>query len=346
MKYTTLGDTNLKISKICLGTMTWGQQNTEAEGHEQMDYALAKGVNFWDTAEMYSVPGKKETYGSTETIIGTWFKKTGKRDKVVLASKIAGPSPNITWIREKLDFSRASIFAAIEGSLIRLQTDYIDLYQLHWPERRTNFFGVKDYKYSKSDPWQDNFLEVLETLQELIKQGKIRHFGLSNETPWGFTHFLQVADKHNLPKVASVQNPYNLLNRTYEIGMAEISIREKAGLLAYSPMGFGRLSGKFERGLDKPSDRINQFEQFNRYNSELSIKATQKYMAIAKKYDISIAQFSLAFVTTRPFVTANIIGATSMTQLKENIGSIDIDISKEMMKEINDVHGKISNPAP
>ena len=347
MKYTTLGNTDLKVSKICLGTMTWGQQNTEAEGHEQMDYALDQGINFWDTAEMYSVPGRAETYGSTEKIIGTWFKKTGKRSQVVLATKICGPSPGITWVRDgKIDFSRKSIIAAIEGSLKRLQTDYVDLYQLHWPERRTNFFGVKDFKYAANDPWKDNFLKVLATMQNLVKQGKIRHFGISNETPWGFTHFLHLAKNHNLPKIQTVQNPYSLLNRTYEIGMAEISIREKAGLIAYSPMGFGRLSGKFEKGLDKPTDRINQFAQFNRYSSELSIQATKKYMAIAEKYNISMAQFALAFVNTRPFVTANIIGATSMVQLKENIASINVDISKEMMKEIDEVHQEISNPAP
>jgi len=347
MKYTTLGTTNLKVSKICLGTMTWGQQNTEAEGHEQMSYALDQGVNFWDTAEMYSIPGRAETYGSTEKIIGTWFKKTGKRDQVVLATKIVGPSPGITWVRDgKIDYSPASIHAALEASLQRLQTDYVDLYQLHWPERRTNFFGKKEFKYSASDPWQDNFLEVLETMQGLVQQGKIRHFGISNETPWGFSRFLNLASQHDLPKVRTVQNPYSLLNRTYEIGMSEISIREKAGLIAYSPMGFGMLSGKYHKGLDKPKDRINQFKQYNRYNSELSKKATGEYLALAEANGMTLAEMALAFVTTRPFVTANIIGATTMEQLKENIGSVQFDISKELKKEIDAIHQTYSNPAP
>lgn len=347
MKYTTLGDTDLKVSKICLGTMTWGEQNTEAEGHEQMDYALDQGVNFWDTAEMYSIPGRAETYGATEKVIGTWFKKTGKRDQVVLATKIVGPSPGITWVRDgKVDFSKASILAAVETSLQRLQTDYIDLYQLHWPERRTNYFGKKEFKYSASDPWQDNMQEILETMQGLVKQGKIRHFGISNETPWGFSRYLNLADKHNLPKVQTVQNPYSLLNRTYEIGMSEISIREKAGLIAYSPMGFGMLSGKFHKGTDKPTDRINKWKNYNRYSSELSKKATGQYLDIAEAHGMTLAEMALAFVSTRPFVTANIIGATSMVQLKENIGSIKFDISKELMKEINAVHQEISNPAP
>ncbi len=346
MKYTTLGDTNLKVSKICLGTMTWGQQNTEAEGHEQMDYALDQGINFWDTAEMYSIPSRKETYGSTEHIIGNWFKKTGKRDQVILATKIVGPFPGITWIRNPLDFKKASIYTAIENSLNRLQTDYVDVYQLHWPERRTNFFGRKEYKHSPSDPWEDNFLEILEAMQNLIQQGKIRHFGISNETPWGLIHFLKLAEKHNLPRVASVQNPYNLLNRTYEIGLAEISIREKAGLLAYSPMGFGMLSGKYHKGLDKPENRINQFNGYNRYSGELSKRATAKYLEIAENHGLSLAQLSLAFVTSRPFVTSNIIGATSMEQLKENIGSINVEISKDLIKEIETVHKEIPNPAP
>lgn len=348
MKYTTLGNTDLKVSKICLGTMTWGEQNTEAEGHEQMDYALDKGVNFWDTAELYSVATRAATQGSTERIIGSWFKKSGKRDKVVLATKIAGPAPNITWIREgKLNFSRASIFAAIETSLQRLQTDYVDLYQLHWPERRTNFFGKKDYKHPKNDAWEDNFLEIIEAMNELIQQGKIRHYGISNETPWGMMRYLTLADKHNLPKVVSIQNPYSLLNRTFEIGLAEMAIREQAGLLAYSPMAFGLLSGKYHKGLDKPGDRMNRFGKvLPRYHGELSKEATTAYLKLAEAHNLSLAQLSLAWVNTRDFTTSTIIGATTMEQLKENIDSIHVDITKELAKSINGIHAAVSNPAP
>jgi len=346
MKYSTLGNTDLKVSKICLGTMTWGQQNTEEEGHEQMNYALENGVNFWDTAELYSIPPSPETYGATEKIIGTWFKKTGKRDQVILASKIAGPSPNITWMRGQNNFSRKAVFHAIEGSLKRLQTDYVDLYQLHWPERRTNYFGVKEYRHSKSDPWQDNFLEILEAMKDLIKEGKIRHFGISNETPWGFSKFLHLSETADLPRVMSVQNPYSLLNRTYEIGMAEMSIRENAGLLAYSPMAFGMLSGKYHKGTDKPEDRINQFKSYTRYSSVQTKSATGLYLEIAEKNGLSLAQMSLAFVNQQPFLTSNIIGATSMEQLKENIDSINVELSKDILKEIQSVHVTHSNPAP
>ncbi|MGB0840314.1 MAG: aldo/keto reductase, partial [Chitinophagales bacterium] len=256
MKYNQLGKTDVKVSVICLGTMTWGEQNTEAEGHEQMDYALENGVNFFDTAELYSVPNSKETQGSTERIIGTWFKKTGNRDKVILATKVAGPSPNLTYLRNPIDFSRKSILSAVETSLQRLQTDYIDLYQLHWPERQVNFFGQRNFKWDGTDSWQDNFLSILETMNDLVKEGKIRHFGISNETPWGFSRFLNLAEKHDLPRCVSVQNAYSMLNRLYEIGMAEVSIREQVGLLAYSPMAFGMLSGKYHKKLDTPRDRL------------------------------------------------------------------------------------------
>lgn len=347
MKYSTLGNTDLKVSKICLGTMTWGEQNTEAEGHEQMDYALDQGVNFWDTAELYSVPAKETTYGATEKVMGTWFKKTGRRDEVILATKIAGASPGLPWIRGTEDFSREAIFKAIDNSLKRLQTDYVDLYQLHWPTRKTNFFGSREYRHSSKDTWEDNILELIEAMNELVKQGKIRYYGISNETPWGFHRYLHLANKHDLPRLVSVQNPYSLLNRTYEIGMSEISIRESAGLLAYSPMGFGMLSGKYHKGTDKPQDRLNQFgNTHNRYSSELSRAATGKYLAIAEQHGISLAQMSLAFVNQQPFVTSNIIGATSMAQLKENIDSINIDLSKDILTEIDGVHREISNPAP
>lgn len=347
MKYTTLGNTDLKVSKICLGTMTWGQQNTEAHGHQQMDYALDQGVNFWDTAELYSIPPRKETQGSTERIIGTWFNNNGKRDRVVLATKIAGPMPNLDYFGHPVGFSRESIFQAVEGSLQRLQTDYIDLYQLHWPERKTNFFGRKGYSHREDDPWQDNFQEILHAFEDLIKEGKIRHFGISNETPWGFMNFLRLSSQNGLPRPVSVQNPYSLLNRTYEIGMAEMSIRENAGLLAYSPLAFGLLSGKFHKGTDKPQDRLNQFKrQYTRYSSPYSWKATEKYIDIAEKNGLTPTQMALAYVNTRPFVTSNIIGATDMEQLKENIGSIEVEMPRSLEKEIEKVHEEFSSPAP
>lgn len=347
MQYRKLGRTDLEVSKICLGTMTWGRQNTEAEGHEQMDYAVEQGINFFDTAEMYSVPARVDTVGATEKIIGSWFKKTKKRDEIVLASKITGFSPGLSFIRNhQLNFSKEQIHAALEGSLTRLGTDYVDIYQLHWPQRKTNYFGQLGFKYDPNDPWEDDFLDVLQTMNELVKEGKIRHWGLSNETAWGLMHVIRLAEKHGLPVPLSIQNPYNLLNRSFEVGLAECSMREKCGLLAYSPMGFGLLSGKFHKKLDKPEDRINQFKQLPRYNSPESWAATEKYLAIAEKHGLTLAEMSLAFVTQQPFVSANIIGATSMIQLKENIGSADIHLSDEILKEINEVHKEISNPAP
>lgn len=345
MKYTTLTNTDIQVSKICLGTMTFGQQNTEAEGHAQMDYALEQGVNFFDTAEMYSVPARQETYGSTERILGTWFQKTGNRDKVVLASKIAGPNPNFTYMREKNDFSPASIQYALDQSLLRLQTDYIDLYQLHWPERKTNFFGQRGFKV-QDDAWEDNIHAVLETLNGFIQQGKIKHIGLSNETPWGIMRFLEESKYHNLPRIKTVQNPYSLLNRLYENGSAEIGIRENVGLLAYSPMAFGVLSGKFLTGEAHPNARINLFPQFSRYNSEQSAAATRLYNEIAQQNGLTLTQLALAFIEQQPFVTSTIIGATTMDQLKENIDTINVTLSEEILQAIDGVQAKIPDPAP
>ncbi|MES2239603.1 MAG: NADP(H)-dependent aldo-keto reductase [Bacteroidota bacterium] len=345
MKYTTLPDTDIKVSKICLGTMTFGEQNSEADGHAQMDYAVENGVNFFDTAEMYSVPARQETYGSTEKIIGTWFKKSGKREEIVLATKIAGPNPNFGYMREKNDFSPASIKYALDNSLQRLQTDYIDLYQLHWPERKTNFFGQRGFKV-QDDVWEDNIRLVLETLDGFVKEGKIKHIGLSNETPWGIMRFLEESKYNNLPKIRTVQNPYSLLNRLFEAGSSEVCIRENLGLFAYSPMAFGVLSGKFLTGENHPNARIKLFPQFARYNSAECTEATKAYNEIAKKYGVSLAQMALAFVTQQPFVTSNIIGATTLEQLKENIGSIDLVLSDEIMDEINAVHAVIPDPAP
>ena len=345
MKYTTLPNTDIKISKICLGTMTFGEQNTEVEGHNQMDYALKNGVNFFDTAEMYSVPGRKETYGSTEKIIGTWFKKSGNRDKIILASKIAGPNPGLSHIRENMDFSPDSIALSIDKSLSHLQTDYIDLYQLHWPERKTNFFGQRGFKVQE-DVWEDNIQKVLETLEGFIKQGKINHIGLSNETPWGIMRFLEESRYQNLPRIKTIQNPYSLLNRLFENASSEVCIRENVGLLAYSPMAFGVLSGKFLTGENHPNARIKLFPQFARYNSAQCAEATRLYNEIAKKNGLSLTELSLAFVTQQAFVTSTIIGATTMEQLKANIDTIQVTLSDEILREINEVQAIIPDPAP
>ncbi|WP_338407061.1 aldo/keto reductase [uncultured Flavobacterium sp.] len=345
MKYTTLPNSDIKISKICLGTMTFGQQNTEADGHVQMDYALEKGINFFDTAEMYSVPGRKETYGSTEKIIGTWFNKSGKREDVILASKIAGPNPGLSYIRENMDFSPASITLSLEKSLTRLQTDYIDLYQLHWPERKANFFGQRGFKV-QHDAWEDNVHSVLETLEGLIKQGKINHIGLSNETPWGIMRFLEESKYQNLPRIKTIQNPYSLLNRLFENGSAEICARENVGLLAYSPMAFGVLSGKFLSGESHPDARIKLFPQFARYNSAQCTEASRLYQEIAHKNGLTLTEMALTFVTQQVFVTSTIIGATTMEQLKENIATIDVVLSDEILKEIEAVQAAIPDPAP
>ncbi|TYP99682.1 aryl-alcohol dehydrogenase-like predicted oxidoreductase [Tenacibaculum adriaticum] len=346
MKYTTLPNTDVKVSKICLGTMTWGNQNTEAEGHEQMDYALEKGVNFFDTAELYSVPATPETYGATEKIIGNWFKNTGNRDKVVLASKIAGGGAYTAHIRTG-GFNRKNIAEAIEGSLKRLQTDYIDLYQLHWPDRGVNCFGVRDYPYKTAAEEVEKHLEILETLNDFIKQGKIKHVGLSNETPWGTMKYLQTAKEHNLPRMTTIQNSYSLIHRGYEVGMSEVSLRENIGLLAYSPLAQGVLSGKYLDGKTPEGARGTLFPRFiARYMTEGSQKAVFEYQKIADKHGLSLSQLSLAYINQLPFVTSNIIGATKMDQLKENIDSIHINLSEEILAEIKEVHALIPNPAP
>jgi len=345
MKYTTLPNTDLKVSKICLGTMTFGEQNTEADGHEQLDYALEKGVNFIDTAEMYSVPARAETYGATEKIIGSWLKKTGNRNKIVLASKIAGPGEYTAHIR-KDGYRKRALKEAIENSLQRLQTDYLDLYQLHWPERQTNYFGVRDYKHNLEDAWQDNFKEVLETLDEIKREGKIRHIGVSNETTWGTKRFLEESEKNNLPRLSTIQNPYSLLCRPFDGSLAELSMRENVGLLAYSPLGFGVLSGKYIRKENVEKARITLFPRFSRYSSEQAVKATKLYLALAEKNNLSLTQMSLAWVNHQPWVTSNIIGATNLTQLKENIESIHVELSEEVLKEIDAIHNLIPNPAP
>lgn len=346
MQYVKLGTSSLSVSKICLGTMTFGQQNTEAEGHEQMDYAFGEGINFFDTAEMYPIPSRKETQGSTEVIIGNWMKQRGIRDKIILASKITGPSPAMFHIRNPLDFSRQQILEALDGSLRRLQTDYIDLYQLHWPERRMNMFGKRGFEHDPSDPWQDNFVEVLGILNDLIQAGKIRYFGLSNEAPWGVMRVLHLCETLGIPRPISIQNPYSLLNRLFEIGLAEISIREQIGLLAYSPLGFGVLSGKYVRGAAAPSSRLHLFRQYARYSGETAQAATLEYLRIADEFGFSPAQMALAFVNTRPFVASNIIGATTIEQLRENIGSVMVELGPDVIKAIESVHQRMPDPAP
>ncbi|MEZ4911358.1 MAG: aldo/keto reductase [Saprospiraceae bacterium] len=346
MEYNILGKSDLKVSKICLGTMTFGQQNTEDQGHAQLDTAIDLGINFFDTAEMYSVPARKETQGSTEKILGNWFKKTGKRKDIILASKITGPSRGLTYISENLDFSEIRMRSAIEGSLTRLQTDYLDLYQLHWPQRRTNYFGQLDYPLPSDNEWVDNFLEVIQTMDALRKEGKIRYWGLSNETPWGIMRSCVVADKADLPRPLSIQNPYNLLNRTFEIGSSEISIRENIPLLVYSPLAFGLLSGKYHKNMDTPECRINQFPNLSRYSSDIVRDVAARYIQIADDAGLSPSQMALAYVNEKPFVGANIIGATTVPQLIENIESINIKLPDEVITAINQVHKSHANPAP
>lgn len=344
MKYTTLPHTDLKVSKLCLGTMTWGNQNTQDEGFEQMDYALDQGINFFDTAELYPVPAEQNTYAETERIIGNWFKRTGNRDKVVIASKIAGTGDYTAHIRTN-GFSPDALKDAVNQSLKRLKTDYIDLYQLHWPERSTNTFGIRDYIH-KEEQWQDNFNQILQTFDDIIKSGKVRHIGISNEKAWGTMRFLSESKAHNLPRVLTIQNAYSLLNRVFEGDMAEIAIREQIGLLAYSPMAFGVLSGKYLNGTAGENARLKLFPRFSRYSSEHSTEATKRYLRIAENNNMTLAQMSLAFVTERPFLTSNIIGATTLEQLKENIGSIHINLNKDIMDAIEKVHNEIPNPAP
>lgn len=345
MKYTTLPNTNIKVSKICLGTMTFGEQNTEKQGHTQLDFAVERGVNFVDTAEMYPVPGRKETQGSTEKIIGSWIAK-GNRDKIVLATKIVGPSAGMPYIRDNMNFSKEAIHDAIEKSLKRLQTDYVDLYQLHWPERKTNCFGIRNYRHFDEEQWQENFSEVVETLNNLMKEGKIRHYGLSNETPYGILSYLEKAKEKGLAQPITIQNPYNLLNRTFEIGNAEISIKKNVGLLAYSPLAFAHLTGKFLNGKKHANSRVALFPQMDRYNSPEVDSVVRKYAEVAKKHNLSLTEMSLAFINQQPFLTSNIIGATNLAQLEENIDSIHITLTKEVIKDIEKVFKTQPNPAP
>jgi len=345
MKYRKLGNTDINVSVICLGTMTFGEQNDQNEGFQQMNYAIEKGINFIDTAELYAVMPRKETYGKTEEIIGNWLKEKKCRDKIILASKISGNG--IFWIREgndNLKFDTKNIDLAIESSLKRLNTDYIDLYQLHWPERKVPKFGILDFEYDSNDNEWTPILEVLQNLEKHVKSGKIRHIGLSNETPWGVMKFLQVAKENNLPRMMSIQNVYNLVNRVFDISNSEVSIREQCGLLAYSPLAGGRLSGKYINKNPINSRYTLWPTNFDRHHTERGETAISKYVNLANKYNIAPSTFANAYVNDRPFVTSNIIGATSIEQLKENIDSIDINLSIEILKEIEDIH--LSDPNP
>jgi len=348
MKYRKLGTTDLNVSVICLGTMTFGEQNDQKDGFDQMDYALDRGINFFDTAELYAVMPRKETYGKTEEIIGNWFEGRKNRDKIILASKIASKSDGLEWIRsgsKSLGFDKKNLNAAIDASLKRLKTDYIDLYQLHWPERKVPLFGQLDYRYDPNDNTWTSIEEVLYNLSGLVKLGKIRYVGLSNETPWGMMKFLQVAKEKNLPRMMSIQNVYSLVNRVFDIAHSEIALTENCGLLAYSPLAGGRLSGKYVGGINPKNARYTLWpRRFSRHHTERGEIAIEKYVGLAKKYGIAPSTFANAFVNDRPFITSNIIGATSMEQLKENIDSIDIVLSEEMLLEIEDIH--LSNPNP
>ena len=349
MKYRELGRTGLEVSEICLGTMTWGEQNTQAEGHEQMDYALDQGVNFFDTAEMYAVPPRAETQGATETIIGHWFKETGNRDKVILATKVAGASP-MNWLRNNGDGTKqtkAQILEAVDKSLTRLQTDYIDLYQLHWPDRPIALFGGKPggaYRHIEGEITPIDV--ILEALEDIVKAGKVRHIGLSNETAWGTMSFLHHSESKNLPRVQSVQNAYNLLNRLYESDQAEIAHREQVGLLVYSPLAQGYLSGKYQNGALPKGSRKQLFDRLQRYEGPGVEGLIEQYLTIAKKHGIDASQMANQFCNTRDFVTSNIIGATTMEQLKLAIGSKDIPWTEELEKDINKVHYSCPNPCP
>ena len=345
MEYRKLGTSELNVSKICLGTMTWGQQNSEAEAHAQLDYALANGVNFIDTAEMYPVPTRAHTQGRTEEYIGTWLKHQ-PRDKIVLASKVAGPARQVTWIRNGPKLTGEQIEAAINSSLARLQTDYLDLYQIHWPERYTPLFGEWQFDPAKDTPEATPILEQLEALDRIVKAGKVRYIGLSNETPYGVMRFLRLADQHGLPRVISIQNAYNLVNRAFEQALSEITHHEQVALLAYSPLAFGQLTAKHHNGL-APNSRLALFDSNfgTRYRRPALAAAMQPYFDLAATLGISPTTLALAWVNDRWFVGANIIGATTMEQLKEDIASAATTLTADAIAEIERIHSAHLEPA-
>lgn len=344
MEYRQLGNTDIRVSVICLGTMTWGEQNDEREGHEQLDYALECGINFIDTAEMYPVPPREETQGRTEAIIGNWLAKRSDRDRLIIASKVSGPGMQ-AYLRGGPKLVREHMEQALADSLARLQTDYIDLYQVHWPARHTNFFGRLGYTHA-DDPDETPIEETLAVLDEMVKAGKVRHIGISNETAWGTMHWLRLAGQTDRARIVSIQNPYNLLNRTFEVGLAEVAHREHVGLLAYSPLGFGVLSGKYLGGQQPPKARLTLFEHFKRYTSAIGEEATRRYVEVAREAGLDPAQMALAYVNTRSFLTSNIIGTTTMEQLTDDIASMEVKLSDDVLDQIEEIHTAIPNPSP
>ena len=346
MDYRRLPHSSLDVSQLCLGTMTWGEQNTQSEAFAQLDYAIGKGINFIDTAEMYPVPPKGETQGETECILGNYLKSRGNRDNLVIATKVAGPGGKSDGIRDNMALDWRNIHQAVDDSLERLQIETIDLYQLHWPDRNTNFFGELFYQQQDSEKLTP-IIETLEALASLISAGKIRYIGVSNETPWGVMKYLRLAEKHGLPRIISVQNPYNLLNRSFEVGMAEIAHREELPLLAYSPLAFGALSGKYLDDQWPEGARLTLFKRFARYTgSSIALEATKAYVELAREFNLSPAQMALAFVNTRQFVGSNIIGATNLEQLKENIDSIEVTLSAPLLARLNELAELYRIPCP
>lgn len=347
MLYRQLGNSSLTVSAIGLGTMTWGRQNTAEEGFAQMDYALEHGVNFFDTAEMYAVPSDKTTWSTTETIIGQWFARTGKRDDVILATKVAGPSRQMDHIRGGPQLNHEHICAALDGSLKRLQTDVIDLYQIHWPGRASNFFGKLNYRAEETPTAAEDVIRTtLKTLKSLIQQGKIRYYGISNETPWGVMTYLRLAKELDMPAPVSIQNPYSLLNRSFEIGLAEMCHRENIGMLAYSPLAFGMLTGKYHQTTPPTNARLTLFENYTRYTGERARAAAGEYAQVARRFGLSPTELALQFVTQQPFVTSNLIGATNLEQLEENINSLQCTYNEEIAEAVEEVFSRYPNPAP
>jgi len=346
MQQQKLGQSGIEVSRICLGTMTWGEQNSEAEAHAQLDAALDFGVNFIDTAEMYPVPPMASTYGETERCIGSWLKARNNRDKVILATKVMSRSDDLSYVRDgNMQLDHKNITAALDASLERLQTDYVDLYQLHWPDRKTNYFGQLGYRHPEVDE-SVPIEESLQVLADLVRSGKVRHIGISNETPWGAMRFMQLAETRGLPRAVSIQNPYSLLNRTFEVGLAEISHREQLGLLAYSPLAFGTLSGKYLNGAQPADSRLTLYSRFSRYTSEVAQLAIAAYVALARQHGLDPAQMALAYLHSRPFITSTIIGATTMGQLQSNLDSINLILDDDIISGIEAIHQRYPNPCP
>jgi aryl-alcohol dehydrogenase-like predicted oxidoreductase len=345
MKYKIIPNTDLKVSEICLGSMTWGQQNTEEEAHSQLDYALSQGINFIDTAEMYPIPPDPKKQGTTERYIGTWIEKTGNREKIILASK-ACVSTEVTTrdVGSVPHYDSKSIREAIEGSLSRLKTDYLDLYQIHWPERKTNFFGVRGYKFDGKDE-STSIEETLKVLNDLVNEGKVRYVGISNETPWGVSEYLRIAKEKGYSRIVTIQNQYSLINRTFEIGLAEIVMKENLGLLVYSPLSMGVLSGKYLNGAKPEGARFSiTTRSTDRYNPIQAQVAISRYIDIANKYNLDPSQMAISFALSRPFCTSIIIGATSLEQLASDIKSIDLVLPEEILNEIDIVYREIPDP--